>query len=225
MSFKKQEVVMLSTDQKASLDQNVLLLKKSNGELVYGKLIKYSTSQTPSTVRQHLYSVEDYGVPIHSGDWFLHDTRFYASENSEGTPVWELDYCIDRGADYLIGQKHAGLKKNIDWCRKVTATTRKNVKFGKDPLRKIELPNLRASFCKMYELKFNKGEQIKFVNAVTNEDGSLYVDPDGELVLRKWLPKQYSPEEVYEIIREFSSQKTREFTSNDVKWAKHKLNL
>ena len=143
MSFKKRQVVMLPTNEKAKTGE-YLVLNKEN-KLCIWNTHKMGVQNTLPI--QHLYILSDEEIKV--GDWF------YADEYSKPEQAKHFDGKLVNGFV-------------VEFCKKIIATTDKslNVKsfinYGKESGKEVDvlLPQPSQSFIEKYVEEYNKGNII-----------------------------------------------------------------
>ena len=169
MSFKKTKVVMLPTNEKATVGS--IVTRPSDNRMATVNVLTINDPQP--CVHQHLYFLSD--EEIKEGDWFVMNgsiIRQCKSTNKE-------PYTIHTVVDTTGGIHHVSV------CEKVIATT--------DKL--LRLPQPSQSFIEKFVEEYNKGnvitevlveyEEIKVLKQTLNEGfGSYYHKAESEFVLK-----------------------------------------
>lgn len=142
--FKKAQVMLLPTE-------------KANGSLLKGfKTLqlfpdRYFTQeylQTTGRTSEHLYIIND--DKIEECDWILHKNSIYKVRINKGL--------------YLTLESLEHIDVRTDLCKKIIATTDKNLIDGVRWNKEFPLPQLSQQFIEKYIEEYNKGFKIKFIN-------------------------------------------------------------
>ena len=191
MSFKRTKVVMLSTNEKASL-----LLGTSKG----GLLVKSNrgVSNSAHLKNQHLYLLSD--DEIKEGDWCINLNSLY-----EHKELCRIDSQIEL---------ERYVQKTENDCKKIIATTKIDLDF-QDYLKTgqkrtwVTLPHPSESFIKKFIEAYNGGKPITEVmveykhlqsTSGLNEEW-LKINTDNTITIRK-MKDSWSREEVISLCRE-----------------------
>lgn len=135
--WKKCEVVMLPTNQKATI--NMLLLYYNNLTVVSKEQSHVETLLKAGYIPQHLYILSD--DEIKEGDWFMSLFNGYPLQNVKG-----------------------GFKEYPDTskCKKIIASTDSSLLIESDEkFSKHIIASIPESFIKHYVYEFNKGNKIE----------------------------------------------------------------
>jgi hypothetical protein len=115
-------------------------------------------------------------------------------------------------------------------CKKVIAATGSSIHEVGDI---IKVPLISQSFIKHFVSEYNKGNKIEDIIV----EYEKYIDVGGKfpewnypklniknytIIVHK-IKNSFTRDEVYQLIRSFSSYKTHSFTSEDIKWIKDNL--
>lgn len=181
MTFKKTQVVMLPTNEKANLALN------SNGKLA---LSNHSYNNSPNFTNQHLYFLSD--EEIKEGDWFI-------LGNNKDKP-YQVGYCgfipdREKGDRKVIATTDSSLREHDD-----------TVPY---PKTRPALPQPSQDFIKVFVEEYNKGNVIEEVDV--EYEGQYRINTDGEpigLPVHNYRPKVNSKNEI--TIRKIKDSWSRE---------------
>lgn len=152
---KKTQVVMLPTNEKANVGNNVIV--KHNTTLAYGKKIQepYNMAET----EQHLYFLSD--EEIKEGDWVLINGCIVRQCKETNKEPHTIPTVID-----TIGGIH-----HIIVCKKIIATTDSSLIIGENKGKSLlgtdlnkYLPQPSQDFIKVFVEEYNKGNVIEWVD-------------------------------------------------------------
>lgn len=220
--FKNAQVVMLPTNEKAMLH-----LSKGN-KLTCNHCNPKGDIDWQS---QHLYIVLN--DIIKDKDWYLNSNNqlfqcgVHASEEvCKGTGCMKVIATTDTEISIKRGQHNIG-----EISRKIMI-----------PTETVILPNPSNSFIKKYVEEYNKGNIITNIMVEYEDKGEegwegddytgepiwrerlvLKVNPKDNTITIKKVKDSWNKDEVYELLRSFSSYKTNSFTSEDIEWIKRRL--
>ncbi|MCK9429944.1 MAG: hypothetical protein M0R17_08060 [Candidatus Omnitrophica bacterium] len=203
--WKKCKVVLLPTTEKS------FLFTKSNYDLEYNQKNPIHGIKYLGWKHQHLYILSD--DKIEKDDYIYHRLD---------SIITKFDG-IDNPSDYGYYKVIASTDQSLD------------IQF-KDGSGSYTMPGISQSFINTYISEYNKGNKIETVMVeylAEDEDWddtkgaviipiSLKVNSDNSINIKE-VKYTWTREEIIDIIRKYSSYKTREFTSDDINWIEKNL--
>ena len=230
MSFKKRQVVMLPTNEKAKTGE-YLVLNKEN-KLCIWNTHKMGVQNTLPI--QHLYILSD--EEIKEGDWFLMNGCIIRQCKSTNNEPHTIPTIID-----TTGGIH-----HVSVCKKIIATTDKSLEnwriaFTGIPPKKSkvkfpneQLPQPSQSFIEKYVEEYNKGNQIvditlEYENSIIDGMPVVKVSlKDNTVTIRK-MKDSWNREEVIKLLNGFEKlcylyQANKDwFPAKKTKWIEENL--